>query len=83
MDISVYPPEAKVIAQAMKTYGMILADNGSAWYFTGMTGTRWDDTQLNALKALTGNDLEVVPVGEHHNREAIEYLCDPRHRQLR
>src|SRR2546423_5858378 len=33
VDISAYPPEAKVIAQAMKTYGMILADNGSAWYF--------------------------------------------------
>jgi len=63
VDISAYPPEAKVIAQAMKTYGMLLADNGSAWYFTGMTDTRWDDTQLNALKALTGNDLEVVQLG--------------------
>jgi len=63
VDISAYPPESKVIAQAMKTYGMFLADNGSAWYFTGMTDTRWDDNDLNTLKNLTGNDLEVVQMG--------------------
>ena len=63
VDISGFPPHAKVILQAMKTYGMILADNGSAWYFTGSTDTRWDDNQLNTLKTLTGNDFEVVKMG--------------------
>jgi hypothetical protein len=32
IDISKLPPQARIVAQAMKTYGLILADNGSSWY---------------------------------------------------
>lgn len=60
VDISGLPPEARVIAQALKTYGAIVADNGSAWYISGTQDSRWDNDQLDALKQFTGSDFEVV-----------------------
>ncbi|MDX2120559.1 MAG: hypothetical protein SF070_05760, partial [Gemmatimonadota bacterium] len=58
-----YPPQAQVILTGLKTYGMILADNGSDWYLSGAPDARWDDDQLNALKQLRGADFEVVQMG--------------------
>ena len=34
-DISGFPPQARVVLEALKRYGMILADNGSPWYISG------------------------------------------------
>jgi hypothetical protein len=62
-DISGFPPGARVILQALKTYGMILADNGGNWFLSGAPDSRWNDGELNALKRLTGNDFEVVKMG--------------------
>ncbi len=62
-DLSGYPVQARVILQAMKTYGMLLADNGSDWFFSGTSDARWDDDQLNTLKQLRGSDFEVVTLG--------------------
>jgi hypothetical protein len=62
-DVSGFPPDARVILQAMKTYGLIVADNGSNWYFTGATDSRWDDGQLNALKGVPGSAFEAVQSG--------------------
>jgi len=62
-DTTGYPPQAQVILAALKTYGMILADNGSDWYLSGAPDARWDDDQLNALKQLRGGDFEVVQMG--------------------
>jgi hypothetical protein len=53
-------PTARVIAEALKRYGMILADNGSAWYVTGVSDPRFDDEILHELDVITGQDLEVV-----------------------
>ncbi|MGZ9275998.1 MAG: hypothetical protein ACXW4L_02630 [Candidatus Limnocylindrales bacterium] len=53
-------PHARVIAEALKRYGMILADNGSPWYITGTSDPRFDDDVLHELDDITGNDLEVV-----------------------
>ncbi len=47
----------------MKTYGMILADNGSDYYFQGDQDPGWNDTQLNALKGIPGDAFEVVTPG--------------------
>lgn len=63
VNISGLSPQARVIAQAMKTYGIILADNGSDWYFSGTSDDRWDDDQLNELKDLRGSDFEFVKMG--------------------
>ena len=40
---------ARAIAEAMKQYGLIVADNGSNWYFSGSSDRRWDDENLNQL----------------------------------
>jgi hypothetical protein len=62
VDIAKLPVQARVVARAMKEYGVIVADNGSDWFVTGAPDKRWDDEQLNALKALRGSDFEVVEV---------------------
>ena len=54
------PPQARVIAQALKTYGAIVADNGSAWYIGGTQDPRWSNDQLNALKRFTGSNFEAI-----------------------
>jgi hypothetical protein len=59
-DMSGFTPRVQVILRAMQRYGMILADNGSPWYFSGSADTRWDDDELNQLKTLHGSDFEVV-----------------------
>jgi hypothetical protein len=51
---------AKTIAMAMKRYGLIVADNGSNWFFSGTSDRRWDDENLNQLKRIPGNAFEVV-----------------------
>ena len=60
VDISKLPPQARIVAQAMKTYGLILADNGSPWYISGAPNAHWSNDQLHALGALNGSDFEVV-----------------------
>jgi hypothetical protein len=59
-DISGFPAEARVVLQALKTYGMFVADNGSNWYISGAPDARWDDEQLNTLKSVPGSAFEVV-----------------------
>ena len=62
-DISGYPASARVILQALKTYGMIVADNGSDWFISGAPDARWNDTELNTLKQVQGSNFEVVRMG--------------------
>ncbi len=59
-DISKLPRQARVIAKAMQVYGMILADNGSNWYFSGASDRHFNDDTLHALDVITGKDFEVV-----------------------
>ena len=59
-DISKLPRQARVIAKAMQVYGMILADNGSNWYFSGASDRHFSDDTLHALDVITGKDFEVV-----------------------
>jgi hypothetical protein len=49
-----------VVAEALKRYGMILADNGSPWYISGAPNPRWNNDALHQLDQLTGRDFEVV-----------------------
>lgn len=51
---------ARTIALAMKRYGLIVADNGSNWFFSGTSDKRWDDENLNQLKQIPGSAFEVV-----------------------
>jgi hypothetical protein len=63
-DISNLPTQAKIIATAMKKYGMILADNGSSWFFQGAYSPGWNDDDLNTLKNIPGSAFEAVQTGE-------------------
>jgi hypothetical protein len=55
-------PQAKVIANALKKYGMILADNGSAWFISGVPDERWDMDDLYTLRQIKGSDFEAVDI---------------------
>jgi hypothetical protein len=59
-DITGYSAANQVILTAMKKYGMILADNGSYFYFQGVPDTRWDDNDLVNLDSITSSNFEVV-----------------------
>jgi hypothetical protein len=61
-DISGFSPEVQVILQGLKTYGMILADNGSSWFISGVPDERWDNDVLHEIDVVLGSDFEVVDV---------------------
>jgi hypothetical protein len=60
VDISGFSAANQVILTALKHYGMILADNGSAWFISGTPDPRWDNDDLSQLKQLHGADFEFV-----------------------
>jgi hypothetical protein len=62
-DTSPYHGEARVILEALKRFGLIVADNGTSWYITGAMDSRWDDEDLNQLKAVPGAAFEAVDTG--------------------
>jgi hypothetical protein len=62
-DLGPYTGAARVILVAMQRYGMIVADNGSNWYFGGATDARWNDEDLDQLKGVPGSAFEVVETG--------------------
>ena len=59
-DISSYGPQSRVVLQAMKVYGIVLADNGSDWYISGTPDENWDNDDLHGLHSLPGSAFEVV-----------------------
>jgi len=61
-DISGFSATNQIILTALKKYGMMIADNGSAWYISGAPDSRWDDDDLHNLGQVTGADFEVVDV---------------------
>jgi hypothetical protein len=76
-DVTPYPSDVQVILRAMKKYGIILADNGSAWYLSGKPDSRWNNDHLQTFGQLLGANLEAV--------DATVLMIDPnsgRARQL-
>jgi hypothetical protein len=59
-DISRFPRQARIVLQALKRYGMILADNGSPWYVSGAPDRHWNNDQLHTLGRVPGSAFEVV-----------------------
>jgi hypothetical protein len=62
-DISTFHGNSLVILKALKKYGMLLADNGSSFFISGETDTRWDDNDLNQLKTVPASAFEAVYTG--------------------
>src|SRR5438309_7193365 len=59
-DISHFSPQAQVILRAMQHYGLILADNGSNWFFSGTEDAAWPDSLLSELKTVPASRFEAV-----------------------
>jgi hypothetical protein len=58
--IGSFPQQARVLLQALKTYGMIVADNGTSWYITGEPSPRWSNDDLHTIGRVPGSAFEVV-----------------------
>ncbi len=63
-DISHFTGQSRVILEALKKYGLIVADNGSDWFITGASDTHWNDEDLNQLKTVPGSAFEAVYTGQ-------------------
>lgn len=61
-DLSGFTPKARVILRAMKRYGLILADNGSNWFFQGTRDSSWTNRLLDQLKSVPASAFEAVDV---------------------
>ena len=63
-DTSGFAPQSRIILEALKKYGMILADNGGNWMVSGVTDSRWDEGMLDDFSKVKGSDFEVVRMGQ-------------------
>src|SRR5215204_5675132 len=57
-----FPRQARIVLQALKEYGMIVADNGSNWYLSGAPHPEWANDQLHTLHRVPGSAFEVVDI---------------------
>jgi hypothetical protein len=66
-DITSFSAANQVILTAMQNYGLIVADNGSNMFFQGAPDARWDDNDLDALKAIDASNFDVVQMGTQYD----------------
>src|SRR4051812_17071055 len=59
-DVSRFPRQTRVVLRALKRYGALVADNGSAWYVSGAPSKGWNNDDLHSLGRVHGSDFEVV-----------------------
>jgi hypothetical protein len=59
-DISGFSATNQIILTALKRYGMMLADNGAAWFISGAPDPGWDNSDLHLLTSITGSNFEAV-----------------------
>ncbi len=62
-NVSGFTGASRAVLVALQHYGMFVADNGSDWFITGATDTRWNDTELDQLKTVPAAAFEVVGSG--------------------
>jgi hypothetical protein len=75
VDVSGYPAQSRVILQALKRYGMILADNGSPLFVSGAPDERWNNDDLRSLAGIKTTDFEFV--------DSLSAMLDPESAQAR
>ena len=74
-DVARFRPDTQVILRAMQRHGMVLADNGSDWFFTGASEPGWDPAMLEELKSVTAGEFEAVDMSP--------LMADPHSGQVR
>lgn len=62
-DVAGFPRQARVVLDALKRYGALVADNGSAWYISGAPSSGWSNDELHSLGRVRGEDFEVIDTG--------------------
>ena len=70
-DISAYSAANQVILNAMKKYGLILADNGSTMYISGTPDDRWNNADLHLLDGATADDFDVLTLSPLYTNSNI------------
>ena len=76
-DISGFSAQNQVILTALKKYGMILADNGSAIFISGAPDGRWNNSDLSALKTVIAADFDVVSMGAVYTNSDVPTSAAP------
>jgi hypothetical protein len=76
-DISSFSPQNQVILTALKKYGMILADNGSAIYLSGAPDSRWNNSDLHLLGTVTAANFDVVSIGPIYRNSDVPTGASP------
>jgi hypothetical protein len=59
-DTTGFSPNVRVVLRAMMKYGMLLADNGSGWFFSGAPDPRWNDDELATFSRVPSSAFEVI-----------------------
>lgn len=78
-DVSGFSPDAQVVLQAMKTHGLVLADNGADWYFQGTENPGWTDELLDELKTVPARAFRAVRMGGCKiSNDSAAYAAGPR-----
>jgi hypothetical protein len=76
-DVSTFSPTNQVILNAMKKYGMIMADNGSSLYISGAPDDRWSNDDLHSLGSVTASDFEVVEMNPIYTSSNVPTGASP------
>jgi hypothetical protein len=76
-DVSGYSASNQVILNAMKQYGLILADNGSAMYITGTPDSRWNNDDLHLLDGATASDFDVIQISPLYTSANVPTGANP------
>jgi len=61
-NVSTFSATNQIILNAMKKYGLIMADNGSSMYLSGAPDSRWDNSDLHNLGQVTAADFDVIQI---------------------
>jgi len=76
-DISSFSTNVQVILTAMKKYGLIMADNGSAMYISGTPDDRWDNDDLHNLSQVPASAFEVVEMNPVYTQANVPQGAAP------
>jgi len=76
-DVSTFSSTNQVILNAMKKYGMIMADNGSSMYISGAPDDRWSNDDLHSLGSVTASDFEVVEMNPIYTSSNVPTGASP------
>jgi hypothetical protein len=76
-DASSYSAANQVILNAMKKYGLVLADNGSAMYISGAPDDNWNNSDLHLLDGATAADFEVIQIAPLYTNSNVPTGANP------